>query len=484
MMKSVSLRKDVLSVGTANAIDYALQFVVPIVVARALFPEDFAGYRMVWLVVGTVMAFATLQIPQSLSYFLPRLHAKEKASYITGAVYILVLFGTISSVTVNPWYPLLPVEWVRIDGPLWFYSVFILFWIVSSLLDWLPVSDGRAQWQARVVVLLSAVRVISVSSVAWIIGSLEAVLFTLIVFVLIKLSLLLYYINQYHAWRTSTGTLTAMRRELSYTWSFGLASGLYVMRQQIELWLVVALFSAREFASFSLGSVAAPLFGLIRRSVNNVVFPNLSEMELKDNKEGIAKLNCKATSVVAYVLVPLAVFLWVFSEEIIVILYTGNYSDASDVMRVYLLGVIPQIMESSTLLRVSGLGRSALHINLLAVPVVVFVSYVGIQTIGLLGGALGSVVAVYLSHFLAVKKGALSLGIPIRNLYDMRSLSLILISGLVAGVCAWYSTTFVEDFGSVTVLSTGATVGLIVYVSASAFTRAVPHPIINFITSR
>ena len=123
-MSSRSLSHDVLSIGSANAIDYALQFLIPVVIARTLSIEDFAGYRMVWLVVGTLMAFATLQIPQSLSYFLPRKQRNERPTYVVGAVYILTVLAFISAALVNPWAPLLPVEWVQISGPVWFYSVF------------------------------------------------------------------------------------------------------------------------------------------------------------------------------------------------------------------------------------------------------------------------------------------------------------------------------------------------------------------------
>lgn len=477
-MSSRTLRRDVLGIGTANAIDYALQFFLPVIVARTLSPEDFAGYRMVWLVVGTLMAFATLQVPQSLSYFLPRLKKDERAPYIVGAVCILTVLATISSAVVNPWFPLLPVEWVQISGPVWFYSVFVFLWIIGSLIDWLPVGDGRAVWQAGLIITLSISRVFSVSSIAWLTGSLEAVLQVLIIFAVLKVSLLGFYILKFHK-LTRVFPRDSIIKQVGYTWSFGVACGLYSMRRQAELWLIAAMFTAREFASFSLGAVAAPLFGLIRRSVNNVAFPNLSALNANEDKKGFADLNRKATSTVAFILVPVAVFLWMLADEVITLVYTKNYVDAADIMRVYLFGVIPQVFESSALLRVAGLGRVALKIDLMMLPLVVSLSYVGIIFAGLPGGAIGSVAALFVGHFMAVWKGASRLGIPIADLYDFEQLGWIFGVGLLSGVTGYVSTSVAELSWDISRIIIGSGLMVVSYILFMGLLNRIPAPLVN-----
>jgi len=482
-MKARSLRRDVIGIGAANAIDYALQFLLPIVVARVLAPEDFAGYRMVWLVVGTLMAFATLQIPQSLSYFLPRLQIEQRAAYIVGALYVLTGLAATSSALVNPWFPLLPIAWVEISGPVWFYSVFVFLWVIGSLIDWLPVGDGRATWQAGVTVMLSICRVFAVSIVAWLSGSLEAILQVLILFAVFKVAILGYYILRFHTWQRGFPTDSASE-QIRYSWSFGVASGLYEFRQQAELWMVAALFSAREFASFSLGSVAAPLFGLIRRSVNNVVFPNLSALEAGKDKKGIADLNRKATSTVAFVLIPAAVFLWVLADEVISLVYTSSYADAANVMRVYLLGVIPQVMESSALLRISGLGKAALKIDVFMLPLVVILSYVGLQLFGLPGGATGSVIALFIGHLMAVRIGASKLGIPIKDLYDFPLFGWIVGVAVLSGIVANISMATIGLSGGIGNILFGGGVVALFYVFVMGLFKKIPLSLTVFVKAR
>ncbi len=477
-MKKQSLRRDVLSTSVANTLDYALQFILPIVIARSLIPDDFAGYRMVWLVIGSLMGFATLQIPQSLSYFLPRIKQTEKIIYILGAMYILLILAILASLLVNPWFPILPLKWIQIEGPIWFYSVFIFIWVISSLLDWLPVADGRASWQARFIVTLAIVRVFSVSTVAWYYGTLDAVLYALILFAFFKLILLLFYILYFHKLNHNL-TNPEVKKQLSYSWSFGVASGLYVMRQQAELWLVAALFIAKDFAAFSLGSIAAPLFGLIRKSVNNVVFPNMSAFEAKNDKKSISELNKKSTSAVAFILIPTAVFLWLYSYEVITLVYTDSYIDAGSVMRVYLLGVIPQVLESSTLLKISGLGKMALKIDFIMLPLVVLFSFIGIQFFGLPGGALGSVIALFIGHFIAIKKGATKLQLPLNKLYDFWQLNWIF---LVSILSAHFSYLAVENWAlssKVEYLTLGGSIMVTNYLFIMFLINRIPQPLLN-----
>ena len=63
---AATLERRALSLGTANALDYALQFLLPMVLTRTLDPHSFGQYRMLWLAVMTIMAFAPKNMAASL----------------------------------------------------------------------------------------------------------------------------------------------------------------------------------------------------------------------------------------------------------------------------------------------------------------------------------------------------------------------------------------------------------------------------------
>jgi len=70
------LTKRALSIGVIKASDKATQFLLPVVLVRCLDAATFGEYRLLWLLVGTVMTLATLNMPAGLALFVP--HAEPR----------------------------------------------------------------------------------------------------------------------------------------------------------------------------------------------------------------------------------------------------------------------------------------------------------------------------------------------------------------------------------------------------------------------
>src|SRR5262249_19962769 len=66
------LKRRALSIGAVKAFDHAMQFLLPLVLVRCLDTATFGEYRLLWLAVGTIMSFATLNMCGTLYYFVPR----------------------------------------------------------------------------------------------------------------------------------------------------------------------------------------------------------------------------------------------------------------------------------------------------------------------------------------------------------------------------------------------------------------------------
>jgi O-antigen/teichoic acid export membrane protein len=102
------LGRRAISLGAANALDYAIQFLLPVVLVRYLAPDAFGKYRLLWLVAGTVMAVVTQAMAGSLYYFLPRSNDELKRLYINQALLYLITAGLVGAWAVsacNPWLP-------------------------------------------------------------------------------------------------------------------------------------------------------------------------------------------------------------------------------------------------------------------------------------------------------------------------------------------------------------------------------------------
>src|SRR5258705_12047675 len=124
-----------LSLGAANAIDYALQFLVPVVLVRFLDNAAFGQYRLLGLAVGTVMAVVTMAVPGSLYYFLPRSEGATKRLYINQALVFLAATGLIAGGAVSSWNLWLPEKMHDLARHDPVVPLFVLLWMVASLLD-------------------------------------------------------------------------------------------------------------------------------------------------------------------------------------------------------------------------------------------------------------------------------------------------------------------------------------------------------------
>jgi len=431
------LVKRALSLGAAGAIDYGLQFLLPVVLTRCLDADAFGEYRVLWLAAGTVMAVVTMSMPGSLYYFLPRSGADDKRLYINQTLLFLVLAGVLAAWAVSPWNPLLPDMMRGFPPNEAILPVFILLWIASWLLDVLPAAEERVAWQARATVALSALRAIALSLTAWLTGELGPVLVVLVAFVAIKVAVLLYYIARYHGLRGPLVRKAAFADQLHHAGLFSVASTLYLLQGQADQWIAATLFSMAMFASFSVAAVLAPMINLCRQSMNYAFLPAMSRCHSAGDIQGMVELNRRANVIVGTLIYPLLAFAFVFAKEIVTIVYTATYVEAAPVMRVYIIGLAAMALETGTVTLQLRQGRHQLIMSAGLLMLSVPVSWFGAQQFGLPGAALGSVTAIYLDRYFTLRMMAGKTDIPVRRLQDWRSLGLWIAFGAVAALCAW-----------------------------------------------
>lgn len=479
MKDSGSLHRRALSLGAANAVDYGLQFLLPVVLTRTLEPDAFGHYRLLWLAVATIMAVAPLAMPLSLYYFLPRADADAKRLYINQTLVYLGLAGLAGAWAVSQWNPLLPASLLPVTayGYGLVVPAFIALWVVASLIDLLPMVEEQVRWQVSVIVGLSAVRAVTLALAAWLTRDLGVVLYALLGFVLLKLALLLYYVARRHGLRQPVAQRATFLAQIRHAAPFGVSGALYGLRAQGDQWVAASLFAPALFAAFSVAAVLAPLIHLFRQSVNNAFLPSMSRLQAAGDSAAMLELNNRANVAVGVLVYPLLAFCFVYADRIVVLVYTSAYADAGPVMRVYIAGLVALVVELNSIMLLQGEGRYALRVNLAALILSVPISYFGATQFGLPGAAAGSVLAVYLERLATLKRISGAVGTPVRNLQDWRTLGLILAAAAAAGGLAWGLTDHVFRYAApMAQLAIGAAVGGVAYgllLAALGFGRAI-----------
>src|SRR5882672_11917905 len=163
---ATTLKRRALSLGAANAFDYAAQFLLPVVLVRCLDTEAFGHYRLLWLAAGTVLAFAPLAMPVSLYYFMPRSDGATRRLYVNQTLVFLAGAGLVAAWSVSVWNPWLPEKMRGLAEYGVLVPGFVLLWVVASLLDLLPTVDERVMRQAKATVGLATLRTVALSRTA------------------------------------------------------------------------------------------------------------------------------------------------------------------------------------------------------------------------------------------------------------------------------------------------------------------------------
>lgn len=442
---TASLERRALSLGSANAIDFALQFALPIVLTRALDPQAFGEYRLLWLAVSFLMLVTPLCMAQALYYFLPRSDAPTQRLYVNQTMAYLVAAGLVSAWVLSLWNPLLPDKVgsiVSTQGAV--VPLFVAVWVFASILDVLPTAEERVGWQARAVVSLAAVRAVALSVAAIVTGELGPVLWTLLAVTTIKALLVFHYVARHHGLRGPIARRETLEAQVRQAAPFALSGALHGLRSQADQWIVAALFTVTQFASFSIATVLAPIVQVFRQSVNHVFMPRMSRLQSEGDIAAMLALNSRANCMVALVSYPLLAFAFVFAEDVIALIYTRTYLEGAPVLRLYVLALVIFVVELVSVLFVLKQGGFAARINGLVLLVAVPLSLYGATRWGLVGAAAGSVAAIYVERLLSLARIARLTSTRIAQLQDWDALGGILGAAMLAAGVAGILLHFTE----------------------------------------
>ncbi len=465
MTEHVGLRSRVLSLTAANIVDYGFQFLLPVLLVRFLDVADFADYRLAWLVIGTAMAIAPFFMPRTLFYFLPRVSAGERIQYVNQCLIFLLGAGALAAFFVSELNPWLPEKVKLIEGGGWFLPAFAMVWVAASLIETLPNADNRVVLQAKIIAGLALARTVLVGAAAMT-GKLDLVFLCLLIHGVLKLLLSIGYIGLNHGWRLWHTARPTWKAQLVYTLPFGLCSALFLLRGQVDQWVVAAIFQPGEFAAFTVAAVVAPLVSLIRTSVNNAVLPRMNSLQANDDAGGMIGLNRKANSATVFVLLAFLGLVFAQAEHIVTVLYTDAYVAAGEVMRVNVIGLVGVAIEVTTIMHVLNQGRFLLGLDLLVIFLAVLFSYLGGLLLGLPGAALGTALTLWVGNAACFWRISKLTGIELKSLQDWRAILLAAGAAIVSTSAALFVDTRLVDIPPVARLLWGS----ILYIGVYFFT--------------
>lgn len=453
----MSVGRKMAGVGATQIVEFGLQLLTPVVLVRVLDADVFAAYRWVWLLAGTVAAIAPLGMIVSLFYYLPKSEPKAKLQYITQTLVHLLVMALLMVGAAWLLQQHLPGEagLFAAHGP-WLMG-FTVAWVVGMLLDQLPTADERVRWQMALSMGLAVVRSAALVFAAWYWQTLEAILYVLCAFVLLKLALMAFYVvkhHRHHDWQRER-----LNEHVAHAWPLGLGTVLFGLRRQSEQWLVAALFSPLQFAAFSIAATLAPVMVMARKSVGLVLMPSMSRSEGRGDLQAMLKINQQGNLVVSAFMSPLLAVVAVYADVLVGWVYTSQYLEAANVLRVFVALWFLQMIDMNALVVMLKEGAYLSKINFPLLALSIAFSYFGANFFGLPGAALGSVIATYVERLLLARRIAERLDVSIFRVQPWMKTSALAFISLVsiAGIRYGLDVLGMSSFKSMILLAMIAT---------------------------
>jgi O-antigen/teichoic acid export membrane protein len=334
-------------------------FVVGVLLVRMVSKETLGTYRQVFMVQGLLAGMLSLQLGNSLYYFLPRCSPDQQrgilAQTLAGSMGLagligaamFVLAGTIAHAFANP----------ALAGLLQMFALFPFIDKVQELLPAYFISQDRvvrASFYSVAMSLSRAAVVVVGFAAGWgLPGVLKGVLVAGAAVAAVGL-LDMAATTKQGRWAIQKALLLEQFRFAWPLWATGLVG---ILNAQFDRLLISTTFDAGTYAVYTCGAMEIPLLGIITNSLTLAMMPQLVSYCHGGKPEAALGLWHHATRKAALIIFPAFAMLMVCGPDLILMLYGPAYSMAAWAFAISLLRLPVNVAIYATLFQASGQTR-------------------------------------------------------------------------------------------------------------------------------
>jgi O-antigen/teichoic acid export membrane protein len=417
---------------TGRVIGLVASFAIGIVLARMFAPATFGTYKQFFLLYGTLYGLAQLGMAESLYYFVPR-HTSRTPRYVCNALITLAGAGLASLTALYIWRTQIAQRLTNaaLADYMGLAGLFLTFMLMSTVLEIVMVSRKKHLMAAITYACSDVVRTLFFVVPAFVFLNLHAVFVGATAFAALRVVLVVVAIwRQYgREFRVDFGL---WKEQLAYALPFALAVGVEVIQQNYHQYVVASNFDAATFAIYAVGCLQIPLVDMIMTSTVNVMMVKMAE----DANHGPATVALWHETIcrLAFLMVPLSVFLFVIARDLIVTLYTTTYSASVPIFMVWALTILPSIFAVNAVLRVFAQTRFLLVMNLMRLAMVALLIGWFLSTFGMSGAVLVTLVSTTLVNLVGVARIAHLLRLSFHEALPWSRLGGVFLRACVAAV--------------------------------------------------
>src|SRR5687767_1731875 len=422
----------------AKTLAFAFAFALPVLLTRTLSQSEYGLFKQVFLITTSAVALLPLGFGMSAYYYLPReTDRARRGQVILNILLFNLLMGGVACLVLIFW-PGVIARIFRDPGissfaPL--LGVVIMLWLFSSFLETVAVANQELKLATIFIVAGQVTRSILLVSAAIVFDSVHALIYAALIHGVLQSATLVWYVSSRFPGFCRAFDWSLTGKQMAYALPFGLAGLLYTVQTDLHNYFVSNRFSAATFAIYSIGVAQLPLIGILRESVSSVILPRISYLQEQTQPREIIMLLANATRKLAFVFIPVYVFLMLTGREFLTFVFTSAYADSWPIFAINLALLPLALLDVDPVARAYESHRFFLvRLQIVLSIVNVFALWFCISRFGLIG-AISVVVGINLILRLAlVLRFSRVLGATLRDLQLFKDIGKLAVASIVAGV--------------------------------------------------
>ncbi|MFC1490171.1 oligosaccharide flippase family protein [Candidatus Latescibacterota bacterium] len=432
------------AIGSGRGIYFFSLFILNIGMARSMGPAGFGSFQQIFIFSAFFTIFS-LGIPETIYLFFPRLDVEEIPAFIGQTLLMLAAAGIMSGVLF--WFTA-PIIAGKLGNPsivteLRVFGVYGTFLIVSTFADPIYIIFKNLKY----LFILSAFHgLFFIVLTIWQYFtkcSLMTIFVSMSIFGLCKFLLALWFLKTI---KLSVVKILFLRSRYSillrlmYAFPVALTLASDVIFLWLDKFVILFFLGTESLGIFAAGTGDIPLISVFAVSLYSVIFPKLNSFRVNNNMDEFAKVITKLIKFSSKIIWPLCLYLFVFADHLIPLVYTEAFSGAVEPFRVYMILWPLKIIMLGVILTALGQQRVLLRVYFGSLVLNVFLTVFLVQRIGFLGPAIATAVSTCIQVMILMWLVLANLKVRLSELIPFDTLFYVALTSGLAGSISYILT--------------------------------------------
>ena len=421
---------------SARLLNQALMLLSPLLLVRLLDIVDYGRYRQFMAVAMLLTSLSGFALTANLTYLLARSPGRAAVD-ITKTAMLMFCVATLSSMVV-----ILGHRWIvphEIEDSWWLLALYVFMFLNLDVVQAYWLAHRQSLQVMKYTLAVTAWRLAMLLGAALWFREVEMIFVTIVCSETLRILAVYLWlrVRRLVVFRWDPGVL---REHLRLVGPLGVGSMLNKANDFGRM-VVGSVLGPVPLAIYTTAAYQVPLVTIVQTSLSDVIFPDMVKRAQRNPVEGL-RLWKRAQMMVAAVIVPAWLLLTYYAEPLISVAFTEKYVSAAPLFQVFMLLMVRQCFQFSTLLRAIEDNASFATSNAVALAINATLLFSLMPRFGLWGPTIGVVAGQYWTGWYMGRRVMARYGVPLSEIYQWRKFAYSLLAsafalGVMHGLIQW-----------------------------------------------